>query len=269
MIFSISTRKLIPRMAPILVFISGLSAQITAPTLRVPDLVPTNRALANQHIQEGKLWKAIAFLVDEQTGEIQMAAAVPIAPRPHNELQSTLVLEYITVSGRSIRVPATTPWHSNSGAEVPTDEDGVAIRIFNAEGRLIGECKDGPVPGSKDMYAYDLARIDEDLLGFHNHGRHVVMEARDKVYKKGFGNGPICSARWSWDEGKSWSDPKSVRGDDAITWLITPEIQEKLKQNSDPLIEVLHSAGLKLIRKTYHFQDLPSVKNGAPLVPNP
>lgn len=230
------------------------------PELRMSGIVHPNREMADKHVAEEKLWKAIVYKIDEDKGEIEFVSSGLVAPRPQNEIQSTLVLEYETVSGQILRVPSETPWHHISGATIPTDEDATAIRVYSTEGKLIAEYRGSPFR-FRDVRGYELARIGTDKLGFHDHGRHVW---KDRWSQKGFNPSPACDIRWSWDGGKSWTDPKSVRGDDAITWVLTPEILERLKENPDPLIEIIHSLGMKVIRKTYHFLELPTVKNEAP-----
>ena len=235
------------------------------PLIKAPNLVHTNRALAESDHRQGKLWKSISFMVDVSARKITLQGSGAIIPTPQNENQSTLVLEYITISGKSFRVPATTPWKNRSGAVVPTDEDGALFRVYSSDGDLIGEYRDGPLPG-KSVVAYDLTRLDEDKLGFHHQGRHIKMEAQEgSKVPRYFSPTPQCSLRWSWDGGQTWTKPDHVRGDDAITWALTPEIRERLNQIPNPLMEVLHSVGLKLVRKTYQFRDLPTVKNEAGL----
>ncbi len=235
-----------------------VSAQV--PKLNFKGIVHPDKEMAKAQFSEGKLWKIIYFKIDLSTSEVSLQSTGLISPVAQNEYESNLILEYFTRSGRTISVPAQTPWRTNSGAIIPTDEDGTGFRVYDSTGKLVGEYKDGSSK-KKNMEAFELAIVDGNKLGFHDHGRHVVKEEKDKVNTLGFNPMPSCSLRWSWDGGKTWTDPKPVMGDDSITWQLTPDNMEKLKENPDPVIEVLVSAGLKTIRKVYPFRGLPQVKS--------
>jgi hypothetical protein len=200
------------------------------------------------------LWKFVSILFNENSNEIVLQGARVIAPRSANEIQSTLVLEYETISGKIIRVHCTTPWLNRSSADIPTDEDGKALRVYNSDGNLIAEYR-GALTPRKDLHTNQPVKIGPDKLGFSENGRHLWWKQ---------GPSGFCDLRWSWDGGQTWTDPEGLGGDPTMAWILTPATLQKIKESPDPLIEIIHPVGLTLFRKIYHFNELATVQNEAP-----
>ncbi|WP_243303690.1 hypothetical protein [Geothrix oryzisoli] len=138
-------------------------------------------------------------------------------------------IEYITSSGKVIRVPGLDPIPGRLyWANIPTTENGIGYRIYK-EGRLIGEehfQQPGPVIN----------------ITFQEAGQGVVFLKMNQKH-----NG--LDTKVSWDGGQTWD---WVDGFDKETATFKLPL-DKLEKNPNPILEVRVAVNLMIYRKRYIY----------------
>ena len=220
--------KLLPSLLSVLCGVPSLQAQRS-------HIVGLAKAEGAKSITSPPFYLVVQYVVGKAGSGVTLQSMYPCIAQKEDPYLATWSLEYLTVSGKVIKVKCQPPLLGKMGlAMIPTEENGKGFRVFNADGQLVGEQYFQP----SEEPDFDLRKGDGVT---YKHSLYIKGNWRSQVDR---------SARLSWDNGETWWGPY---GEGATPTDEIPLPEEKMKKNPHPYVEVFLVSGLTVYHHMYIY----------------